>query len=447
MSILFPLVAILILVLVNGMFVAAEFAIIGVRPTRVEQLAEQGNRTALGLRKIVKSPAQMDRYIATCQLGITLASLGLGMYAEPQIAHLIEPPLHDVFHIEGDAVHTISFFIALAFITYMHVVIGEMIPKTMALQNSERVVIALAWPMRFFQGLFSWAVTALNAVGLWVLKLARIPPPDKNSRLYTPEDLELIVADSYMGGLLAEEEQQLVKNIFDFSERRVEQVMTPRTKVDAIPITINEQDLITRVMDSPYSRLPIYEGSLDNITGVLHLKDLIIQQIEGSPFVLRTLLHEAPKVPTTLQVETLLNSLRQLRVHMAIVVDEHEGTAGIVTLEDLIEEVVGEVHDEFDPKEDNPITGTNEGDLLVHGSVPLVDLAEHVDLGSYSDTFDVETVGGLIVAYLNRPARVGDEIVLENVRFRVEAADDLSIEKLRLTFQPTIPDHDSSQGH
>ena len=446
MSILFPFLVILILVLLNGVFVAAEFAIIGVRPTRVEQLAEEGDRTAIGLRKIVKSPAQVDRYIATCQLGITLASLGLGMYAEPQIAHLLEPFLHDVFHIEGDTVHTISFFIALAFITYLHVVIGEMIPKAMALQNSERVVMTLALPMRLFQGLFSWAVTALNAIGLWVLKLARIPLPDKRSRLYTPEDLELIVADSYMGGLVAEEEQQLVKNIFDFVERRVEQVMTPRTKVDAVPITINEQELIMHVINSPYSRLPVYEGSLDNITGVLHLKDLIMQQVEGSPFVLRKMLRDVPKVPTTLQMETLLNSLRQLRIHMAIVVDEHEGTAGIVTLEDLIEEVVGEVYDEFDPKGDGLIILTDEGDLLVDGSVPLVDLEEHVDLGSYSDNYDVETVGGLVVAYLNRPARVGDEAIIENVRFRVEAIDDLSVAKLRLLFQPKISDTNSTQG-
>lgn len=434
-ELIIPFSIITLLILLNGLFVAAEFAIIGVRPSRVEQLVQEGNRTAIGIREVVRTPAKQDRYIATAQLGISLASVGLGMYGEPVIAHLIEPALHDWFGLEGAIVHTISFAIALGIMTYLHVVIGEMVPKSIALQYAERTVIALAAPMGFMQRLFSFAITALNYLGLLTLRLLRVPPPDKGSRLHTPDELELIVSESVAGGMLDADEQQLIANIFSFGDRRVGQVMTPRPRIEAVPVTIGEAELTQRVLASPHSRLPVYEGNIDNIIGILHLKDLVRKQVmEPGPFALRPLLRRAPVVPESLHVEMLLNSLRKLRLHMAIVIDEYGGTAGVVTLEDLVEEVVGEVRDEFDAHEIPPLTVVEPGHLTVQGGVLLDELEEYVSIGSHE--YDVETVGGLVLATLNRPARVGDEVNLNGVVFHVDRVDGLAIGQLTVRYVP-----------
>jgi CBS domain containing-hemolysin-like protein len=246
MAVLISFIIIALLILINGLFVAAEFAIIGVRPSRVGQLVAEGNQAARWVRGILDDRRKTDRYIATAQLGITLASLGLGMYAEPAIAHLIEGPLHDWFGLEGGIVHTISFVFALTVITYLHVVVGEMVPKSLALQNSEGTVLLLTAPMRVMGKLFSIPVTLLNRIGLWTLKLLRIPPPGENSRLYSLDELESIVSESYAEGLLEEHEQTLVANILDFAEERVEQVMVPRTMMTAIPVTTGEEELFRR---------------------------------------------------------------------------------------------------------------------------------------------------------------------------------------------------------
>ncbi len=435
MTLLGPIAIIFILVLLNGVFVAAEFAIIGIRPTRVEQLAEGGNRTAIGLREVLRNPGKTDRYIATAQLGISLASLGLGMYGEPFLARLFEGPLVDWFGLEGDIVHTISFIVGLTVITYLHVVIGEMVPKSLALQNAERTVLVLAAPMALMQTAFSWAITLLNRMGLLVLRLIGVPPPSQGSRLHTPDELELIISESVISGVIEADEQELVENIFDFSERRAGQVMTPRVHIEAVPVTIGEDALLKKVLVSPHSRLPVYEGTLDAIIGVLHLKDLVHQQIERRPFNLRALVRKVPTVPESLYAEELLALLKQLRVHLAIVIDEYGGTAGIVTFEDLIEEVVGEVRDEFDTDEEDPITVVEPGYLSVLGTVVLDDLEQYVDLGEYDH--DVESIGGLVLAELNRLPEPGDSVTVNGVRFVVEKMDGLSIERVGVHSPPT----------
>lgn len=437
MEILFSFAVILILVLLNGMFVAAEFAIIGVRPTRIDQLAEEGSPIAKRLRYILHNPAQVDRYIASAQLGITLASLGLGMYAEPAIAHLIEKPLHDQFHLEGAIVHTISFFIALGIITYLHVVIGEMVPKSLALQNAERTVFLLATPMLMMQTIFSYPITFLNRIGVLTLRLMGVAPPIEGSRLHTPDELELIISESVVGGLVEAEEQRLIHNIFDFTELHVSQVMTPRPRIEAIPITISEADLLTLMVTSPHSRLPVYEDTIDHIIGVVHLKDLIHQQVRQTTYDLRQLIHQVPFVPEGLQADQLLTRFKAERVHMAIVVDEYGGTAGLVTLEDLIEEVMGDVRDEFDTEEQSDITVVAPGHLLVLGDTRLDEIAEYTPLGKIEE--DVESIGGLLLARLPLPPPVGASIEVNGVTLRVEAVDGMTIEKASVRYNPANP--------
>lgn len=424
---------IFILVALNGLFVAAEFAIIGVRPSRVEQLAQEGNRVAIGIRETVREQRNIDRYIATAQLGISLASLGLGMVGEPAIAHLIEEPLHDL-GLDEETAHIVTLAIAIGLMTYLHVVFGEMIPKSLALQNAERSVLVLNWPMRVSQWVFHYAVTILNQIGLLVLRLLRIPPPLEGSRLHTPDELELIVSESYAGGLLDAEEQTLLTNILSFAERRVGQVMTPRTKLVAVPVTISNEALRDVFFTSGYSRLPVYDETIDNIVGIVHLKDLVRHEVQSqTPFNLREQMRQALVIPESVSVELLFQRLKRARLHMAIVLDEYGGTAGVATLEDIVEEVVGEVRDENDSDEATPIVTLGARELRVQGQVLLDTLNDYAPLGTVE--YDVQTVGGLVLAELDRPAVVGDVITYHNVTFKVEAVTGRAVDSVTVTWQ------------
>jgi CBS domain containing-hemolysin-like protein len=428
MSLLVPLVVIMGLVLLNGLFVAAEFAIIGVRQSRVEQLAAEGNATAIKLREILTKPGQQDRYIATAQLGITLASLGLGMYGEPAIAHVLEGPLHDWLGLQGAIVHTISFVIALSLMTYLHVVVGEMVPKSLALQDAERVAIALNAPMTLFRRLFGVAIVALNQLGLLILRLMRVPPPGAGSRLHTPDELELIVSESAAAGILAGPELQLVSNIFDLSERRVADIMTPRPRVAAIPLSTSESALVASALEASHTRLPVYNGTLDQIAGVLHLKDFVQRRLQGQPFDLATLLKPPLVVPESLYAEGLLDLFRTSRRHLAVVIDEYGGTAGVVTLEDLLEEIVGEVQDEFDIDEEAPLVELAPGHWRVAGGLPIADLPD--PLASSMIAPGITTVAGWVLLQLNRPPQEGDEVQVEEMIVRVEQVTGLRIDWL-----------------
>ncbi len=433
MSIVFSLIIIIVLILLNGVFVAAEFALIGVRPSRIEQLAAEGNRTADWVKHVVQDRRQTDRYIATSQLGITLASLGLGMYGEPVIAHVLEGPMHDWFGLEGPIVHTLSFLIALTIITYLHVVIGEMVPKSLALQSADRTVLMLAGPMRLVERLFAIPVRVLNWIGLHTLKLAGIPTPGEASRLYSPNELEMIVSESYAQGLVEEYEQSLVGNIMDFAERRVVQIMVPRTQLEAIPVDATRDKVLEFVFAHPHSRFPVYMGTIDNVIGVVHLKDIVRQELAGEPFDLRAMLRQAIYVPETLMVEALLDTFRETRHHMAIVLDEHGGTLGAVTLEDLLEEVVGEVRDEFDAAEEPDIVLVEPGRIEAKGSALLDDFEAYLPLDDHG--YDVQTIGGLALAEHGRPPEVGTEIALnDDVTLRVDEMDELSIKRVSLHY-------------
>jgi len=437
-SVALSFLIILLLILINGLFVAAEFAIIGVRRSRIEQLADEGHSIAVWLRHIIHDPRQTDRYIATSQLGITLASLGLGMYAEPAIAHLLEEPLHAWFGLEGGIVHTISFIVALTLVTYLHVVLGEMVPKSISLHNAEGAILMLASPMRFMEKVFAIPVAVLNRIGRLALRALNIEAAGDDSRLYGPDELELIVSESYAGGMLEDFEQELAANIFDFAERRVVQVMTPRTSMPALPVTAPEDELLRLLSESPHSRIPVFESSIENIIGAVHLKDFVRQQLAGQPYDLRALLRQVPFVPETQRVEELLASFKKIRQHMAIVIDEFGSVAGLVTLEDLIEEVFGEVHDEFDPEEDEPLVEVEPGHLVAQGTVPLDDIEDYVSLGNHG--YDVETVGGLAMADLGRPPVEGDTITLDGVSLHVDEVDGLSIKQVTLRYVASASD-------
>ncbi|MDX1663755.1 MAG: hemolysin family protein [Candidatus Promineifilaceae bacterium] len=434
MALLIPLIIILILVLLNGMYVAAEFAILGVRETRVAQLAREGNKTAQRLLRTLEDRAQVDRYIASAQLGITIASLGLGMYGEPAIAHFIEEPLHDYFGLEGAAVHTVAFLIALGLITYLHVVVGEMVPKSLALQFAERTVLLLARPMALMQTIFGPAITVLNGIGMAVLKALGVPPPKEKSRLHTPDELEMIISEGVVGGVIEAHQFALFENIFDLDDLDVDEMMTPRVKVDAVSLSVDEETLARKFGSSPFSRFPVYEGSIDNIVGVVHIKDFVNQQLEGRPFDMQQLMHEPLFLPRSASAYELLSAFETHRVHLAVVLGEYGGTTGIVTLEDLLEEVVGEVWDEFDIDPHDPVTVLGPGHLLAQGSARLDEVKPYVDLTPYAE--DVTTVGGLMLANLNLPLHRNDQIAFDDVTLCIEDLEGMTVEAVSIFFPP-----------
>lgn len=449
-SLLVVLLIILVLVLLNGIFVAAEFAIIGVRPSRVEQLKEEGNKGAGAVLAILDSTEKQDRYIATAQVGITIASLGLGMYGEPQVARFVEPVLEPLLGgAAGDGfVHGVAFVLSLGFVTYLHVVIGEMVPKSLALARADKMALRLSRTMNLAQLALSPAVRALNAVGNRILALLRVPPAQGQQRLHSPEELELIVSESAEGGLLNEEEEEMILNIFDFSERQVGQVMTPRRKVQAIDVVMPEGELLSFVAQSSHSRFPVYEDDLDHVVGILHLKDLLHQRLRtDDPLDVHNILRPAPIVPEYQPVEKLLAAFKRERIHMAIVVDEFGGMAGVVTLEDLIEEVVGEVRDEFDVEKE-PLTRLGPGEMEVAGHYLLDDLVDLVYLGDEVDLPDVETIGGLIVSSLGRPPERGDVLLYEDgdVQITVLDVDGLAVARVKIEFPASNEEDEEEPG-
>lgn len=436
-ALLLPFAVILLLVLLNGFFVAAEFSIIGVRAAQIEEmtLAQAGSSRQMVL-DVLDSRVKQDRYIATAQLGITIASLGLAMYGEPQISHLIEPWISRLwFEPSETLVRSIGYVVALSLMTYLHVVLGEMVPKSLALQDAAHLVLRLARPMKVAQLILIIPVRLLNSIGNWLLRVFKVPPVEGHARVLSPEEIELIVSESAEGGLLKKDEKEMIRNIFDFGDRLVGQVMTPRTRVQAIPQDISKDELLQAVTQSRHSRFPVYTGDVDHIVGIVHLKDLIKQSMRpDSRFDVRLILRSAPAVPEDYPVDKLLAAFKTQRLHMAIVLDEFGGMAGIVTLEDLVEEIVGEVRDEFD-LEKEPFVVLSPGVLEAAGDYLVDDLVEYIYLGEKEQLPDVETVGGLVVSKLGRPPEIDDEVIYhENVVFRVLDIDRLAVTRVRIEF-------------
>lgn len=445
-ALIIPILVIVLLVLLNGVFVAAEFAIIGVRATKIENLADEGNAVATRVLNVLDSRPRLDQYIATAQLGITAASLGLAMYAEPAISHFIEPYMIAGFGVSEEAANRIGYFVALGLLTYLHVVVGEMVPKALALTEPIQMVLRLARPMRVARAVLDIPVRVLNRIGNSLLHLLRVPPAEGHDRLLAPEELELIVVESAEGGLIDVEEEEIIRNIFDFGERTVGQVMTPRRKVQALALDTPHDELLTAVTQSRHSRFPVYDSDPDHIAGILHLKDLVNQTLNAAgPFDLRLILRTAPEIPEDYSIELLLAAFKNEKLHMAIVRDEFGGFAGVVTLEDLVEEVVGEVRDEFD-LEREPYVLIEEGVVEVAGDYLLDDLSDDVYLGKDEDLPDVETVGGLIITQLGRPPAIGDSCEFgDGIVFTVLDVEGLAVTRARVEFPAQKPDSESSR--
>jgi CBS domain containing-hemolysin-like protein len=418
-----------LLVLANGFFVASEFALVGVRRSRIATLAAAGDRRARRLLTLVDN---LNAYISATQLGITLASLALGWIGEPAIAHLLEVPLAG--RVSETVLHTISFTIAFAVITFLHIVLGELAPKTIALERAEKTALAIALPMQIFYRVFSYPIRLLDWAGTRTVRLFGLHPSSDHASIYTEDELRSLIAASQQSGHIEEEEQQLINRVFDFSEAEVREAMVPRTAVHALDVAATFEQAKQAFRTLGYSRLPIYREQLDEIVGVLFRRDLEPYYDDPAPavFNLEKIAHPPTFIPASARLGAVLKQMQGTRTHLAFVIGEHGGIEGIVTLEDLLEEIVGEINDEYDEEVRSQITRAANGDYLLDGMLAVRDANRHFNL-QLPEEAGYTTLAGFLLAQSGHLMQIGETVEYAGARFTVERVDSRRIRRVRYT--------------
>lgn len=428
-SIFINLFIIAFLLFANGFFVASEFAMVKVRKTRIEQLVKEGNGVAKIALEAIKD---LDKFIAAVQLGITISSIGLGWVGESTLARIIEP-IFEFIPGAGQtiAAHTVSVPIAFALITFMHVVIGELLPKSIALEYTEKTALIVAKPMQMITFVFNPFIWVLNGFGNWLLNLFKIPHSHKASLVHSTEELDMLVNASYNGGVLNETEKDMLHNVFKFSDLNAKQVMIPRTDMVCISKDTPIEELNALAAENQYTRYPVYEEDIDHIIGLVHVKDLFQLSIKDEICPIEKILRPVLLVPETITMDNLVLEFKKRKGQMAIVVDEFGGTSGLITLEDVLEEIFGEVQDEFDEEEETDIREVAPNTYLTNAMMRVDEFAEFFNMNEEEiDDEDVDTIGGLVIKALGRLAQVKDEVIIHNLKFIVKEIDGARITKL-----------------
>lgn len=420
------------LVALNAFFVAAEFALVKVRATRVQQLAEQGERRAAAVMAVLH---QLEAHLSATQLGITLSSLGLGWIGEPAVADLLSPPLAAAGAFVPPlrsplVVHTIAFVVGFSVITVLHIVMGELVPKSMAIVQAERIALWCAGPLRRFYRLFRWPIRFLNVLARAMLGRMGIPAASEHEMAHSNEELRMLVSASARGGYLDETERALLDNVFDFSERVAREVMVPRNEMTCLFADDPIQESLNTALQAGHTRFPLCEGEKDNVIGMVHLRDLYrrcndlrdLKEVMRPPMI----------VPETISVSRLLKEFQRQASHLAILVDEYGGTAGLVTLEDLLEEIVGEIPDEFG-REEPELTAVGAGAFEVDGSMLLEDVAEQLHI-KFEEVEGVDTIGGYVLWATGARPEVGQSVAVGEHVLRVA-----EIEGFRITLVHIAP--------
>ncbi|MDQ3650441.1 MAG: hemolysin family protein [Acidobacteriota bacterium] len=419
----------MLLVLANGFFVASEFSLVGVRRSRVATLAENGDRRAKRLLRLVDN---LNAYISATQLGITLSSLALGWLGEPAIAHLIEAPLEG--RVSDTVRHTIALVIAFSIITFLHIVLGELAPKTLALERAEKTALAIAWPMELFYKTFRWPIRLLDWAGTRTVRLFGLHPSGEHASIYTEDELRQLIDISHKSGHLEADERSLINRVFDFSEAEIRGAMIPRTAITALPITATLEEAEKVFSEAGYSRMPVYRERLDDIVGVLFMKDLIpcLSPNQPQEFNMERLLHPPMFVPVTARLGSVLSQMQAARTHLACVVDEHGGLEGIATLEDILEEIVGDINDEFDEEARAQIVEEGNGTYLLDGMLAVRDANRRFNL-KLPEEDGYTTLAGFLLAKSGRLLRPGESVEHEGGVFTVDLVDRRRIRRIRFS--------------
>ncbi len=427
---------ILLLVGLNAFFTSVEFASVAARRTRIELLADEGNPAAKIVKSWLENPSSRSRLIAACQLGITIVSLALGAVGENTFQQLLTPTFSRIVLSPSlqnltSILSALPLIISLIIITSIHVVLGEQVPKVATLHQPERVAMLGAQPMNIFSTVFKWFIDILDWATKLILRIFGLEVVGEHSLIYTVDELKQMITESEEGGVLETPEREMLESVFDFGELLVRQVMIPRTEIIAIEADTKLDEIIPTVTQYSYTKLPVYEDDLDQIIGILHVKDVlrVMNQPDCQETSARDMARETLYIPETLPVNALLHQFRHNRQHIAIVLDEYGGTAGLVTLEDLLEEIVGEVSDQFD--EDTPeIQKQPDGSVLIDGLTLMEAVNQSLELNLSDPHYD--TIAGYFLGKLGHIPKIGDVVEAGGVRLKVESMDGLRISQLSL---------------
>jgi magnesium and cobalt exporter, CNNM family len=434
-TVLLELLAVAALLLLNAFFVAAEYALVTARRTRIRELEEQGNRRARAVLRITADP---PRFIAAMQLGVTLTSLAIGAVGEPVVANIFEPIPAKI----------ISFGLAFLLITYLHVVVGELVPKGIALGNPDTTALTVSAPVRAFFFLFKPLIWILQRSTEVSLRLLGLEPPGAEREIYSEAEIRMLLSRSTEHGELEEQEQEMLYKVFDFADKEVSDVMVPRPEVVALSVDLPPEECLAAVIDSPYTRYPVYRGSLDEVVGVLHVRDLFSALNDRGMENVRVeeLVRPALIVPETKDLAAMLTEFRRTNQHMAIVVDEYGAMEGIVTLEDLLEEIVGEIEDEFDLP-DESVERIDDDTIRIDGTFPIDDFNEQ--FGTSLPIEDYHTIGGFVFGLLGRAPEQGDSVEHDGMQFEIVEVEGSRIDKLAVKFtEPPeqVPEEVAAEG-
>lgn len=406
----------IVLVLANAFFVAAEFAIVKVRASQIELRVLSGSKTAKMAQQLI---THLDAYLSATQLGITLASLGLGAVGEPIVAQLIIAGMR-LFGFEGneELAHTIALPFAFVLITFLHIVLGELAPKSLAIQLPEKTTLAIAYPLRLFYILFKPFIYVLNGIANWLLRQIGIQPAGGLEHAHSNEELRILLEQSREGGTIEDAEHELIENVFEFREKIVKEVLIPRTEIVALDAADPVDELAKIVIEEGYTRMPVYDDSIDNIIGVVYSKDLITLREQSDLIILHDLLRPAYFIPETKLIADLLREFQRRKIHLAIVVDEFGGTAGIVTLEDILEELVGEIQDEYD---DEPldVVAIEDGTYLVNAAISVADANDMIEGLVLPEGEDYTSIGGLVTKWFGHIPNEEESFERDDVRMTV----------------------------
>ncbi|HEY6606486.1 MAG TPA: hemolysin family protein, partial [Gaiellaceae bacterium] len=421
MTLLFELLAVGVLILLNAFFVAAEYGLVTARRTRIVELQHQGNRRAREVLRITSDP---PRFISAMQLGVTLTSLGIGALGEQALANAFDDVTSTV----------LAVLLAYLILTFLHVVFGELVPKGIALGHSEGTALFVSAPVRAFFIVFKPLIWFLQRSTEVVLRALGLRPPGGEVEIYSEAELRMLVSQSTRGGEIEEQEQEMLYKVFDFADKEASDVMVPRPEVVALSVDLPPEQCLEAVMDSPYTRYPVYKETLDNVVGILHVRDLFSALRDRGMHEVKVgdLIRPAHIVPETKDLAALLTEFRRTNQHMAIVVDEYGEMEGIVTLEDLLEEIVGEIEDEFDLP-DESVEQVDDDTVRIDGTFPIDDFNERFHTSLPDE--DYHTVAGFVFGLLGRQPEVGDDIAHDGLRFDVLDVEGSRINRLGVTFE------------
>lgn len=406
------------LVFMNGLFVAAEFAFVRIRPIRVDALVEQGRPAAKSVQEAIQN---LDDYLAVCQLGITLSSLGLGWIGEPAVAALIEPVLGSL--LPAGTIHLAAFAIGFGFITFLHVVFGELAPKTFALQEAERISLVVALPMKFFYYVFIPGIFVFNGTANYFTRLVGVPPASESEETHTEEEIRMILARSEEEGHVDVDEVEMIESVFKLGDTIAREVMTPRPDVETVPASMSLKELRSVTAEGRYTRYLVLNETGEQPVGFVHVKD-VLRMIESntdedSSLTARDLAREVLLVPETRRIDGILAEFQAREEQLAVVIDEWGAFEGIITIEDILEEVVGEIRDEFDvAAQEQSVKKLEDDTYAVDGGVPIQEANEV--LGTDFESEEIETIGGLVLSLLGRVPEVGDEVEINGHALRVD---------------------------